>query len=129
MFISLCFVFRLANVCCRWGGLSQQIMNNADLMSSAYASYAQNIATLGVLENHSLIDQLQSLLKSNGVQAHSSGALQRKLSTDQVNLLSQAPLVSASVRHACTGSHKHVCAQHMPFSHSSANSRFPVSVS
>ena len=59
-------------------------MNNADLMSSAYANYAQSIASLGVIENHSLIDQLQSLLKSNGVQAHSSGPLQRKLSTEQV---------------------------------------------
>lgn len=72
----------------RWdlnGQQQNQIMNDADLMSSAYATYAQNIATLGAIENHSLIDQLQSLLKSNGVQAHSSGALQRKLSTEQVS--------------------------------------------
>lgn len=82
------FIFSFYSDRQRWdlnGQQQNQIMNDADLMSSAYATYAQNIATLGAIENHSLIDQLQSLLKSNGVQAHSSGALQRKLSTEQVS--------------------------------------------
>lgn len=98
-----CFLVFADQQLCSVDGASAsgQIMNDADLMSSAYTTYAQSLANLGGIENHSLIDQLQSLLKSNGVQAHSSGALQRKLSADQVStlLLSFASSLQSSVFH------------------------------
>ncbi|XP_052813177.1 DNA-binding protein Ikaros-like isoform X2 [Mya arenaria] len=52
-------------------------MNDADLVSSAYAGYAGNLAGISAGESQGLIEQLQSLLKSNGVHGG------RKMSTDQ----------------------------------------------
>ncbi|KAH3860072.1 hypothetical protein DPMN_022965 [Dreissena polymorpha] len=58
-------------------------MNDADLMSSLYTSYAHNLASYTSTENQALLEQLQSLLKSNGAAQHSAGLATRKLSTDQ----------------------------------------------
>ncbi|XP_053388169.1 DNA-binding protein Ikaros-like [Mercenaria mercenaria] len=75
-------------------------MNDADVMSSAYAAYAQNLSSLGIHDNPGLIEQLQSFLKTNGLHSPSPTG-NRKLSTDNLQGMDTSADRDSDVRPAC----------------------------
>lgn len=75
-------------------------MNDADVMSSAYAAYAHNLSSLGLPENSGLIEQLQSFLKTNGLH-NPSPAGSRKLSSDNLQGMDTSSDRDTDVRPAC----------------------------